>query len=68
MEPMIIATGVFAAVMALLATGALIHRSGVRQGIRMASMAWNLKEGYDPLDEPAKPQPVDPHEPCEETV
>lgn len=64
-------TLLFAAICAFasgLLLGALIHRSGVRQGIRMARMAWNLKDGIDPLDEPAPMKPADPDDPPEDTI
>lgn len=38
--------------MILMAFGALLHSRGVDKGLRMARMAWNLKNDTDPLDEP----------------
>jgi len=40
-----------AAAVALLGTGALIFRTGVRQGQLTAKMAWNLQRGIDPMDD-----------------
>ena len=37
---------------AILCVGTLIHRAGVRQGMAMARMAWNLTNDTDPLYEP----------------
>ena len=63
----IVAAGVFSGI-ALLVTGMVIHRSGVRQGLKMFRITWNAQQGYDPLDEPVPMTPADPDEPPEETV
>jgi len=68
MDLIIIALASLLAGIALLVTGALIHRSGVRQGLKMFRITWNAQQGYDPLDEPVKMTPADPDEPPEETV
>jgi hypothetical protein len=51
-----------------MVAGALIHRSGVRQGLKMFRITWNAEQGYDPLDEPTPMKPADPDEKPEETV
>lgn len=63
----ITAAGVLAGI-ALLIIGALIHRSGVRQGLKMFRITQNIERGIDPLDEPQPMKPVDPNEPAESTV
>lgn len=69
MDPMvIIIAGSVLAGLALLVTGALIHRSGVRQGLKMFRITQNIERGIDPLDEPRPMAPADPDEPPEETV
>ena len=43
---------------AVLAFGVLIYRAGVRQGMLMAKMAWNIQNEDNPLDD-IEPAPKD---------
>lgn len=40
-----------AGTVAVLAVGMLIYRAGIRQGMLMSKMAWNIQRGEDPLDD-----------------
>lgn len=40
-----------AGTVAVLVVGMLIHRAGVRQGMLLSKMAWNIQRGEDPLDD-----------------
>ena len=40
-----------AGIVVVMAVGMLIYRAGVRQGMLMSKMAWNLQREEDPLED-----------------